>query len=117
MTTQNSPMQARRTPLPDGAAPPPKPTPEKPQGPYFGRRLEIDIAYFLLAGLAVITMQQFFGGGESHEKVVPYSEYRQLVLKGAGALAVAAGRGRRRPERSALGGCAGLCRPGRDGGG
>jgi cell division protease FtsH len=83
MTTSNDPMEARRAPLPGDGVQPPKPsdTPEKPQGPYFGRRLAIDIAYFVIAALAVIAMQQFFGG-EGHEKVVPYSEYRQLVAKG-----------------------------------
>ncbi len=53
-----------------------------PKGSDPGRRLAIDIAYFLLAALAVISMQQFFGRAE-HEKIVPYSEYQQLVEKGA----------------------------------
>lgn len=53
-----------------------------PKGSDPGRRVAIDIAYFLLAALAVISMQQFFGRAE-HEKIVPYSEYRQLVEKGA----------------------------------
>lgn len=79
---QDAPMQASRAPKPDAPRAPSDKLTEPPGKPDPGRRLALDIAYFLAAAFAIIGLQQFMGTGD-HNKVVPYSEYRQLVDKGA----------------------------------
>jgi cell division protease FtsH len=82
--SSDHPLQSSGPSEPAGARTPPRPgsPPDGPKEPFFGRRLALDIAYFLVAALAVVFIQQSMGSGE-HSKLVPFSEYRQLIAKGA----------------------------------
>ena len=50
--------------------------------PQIRRDFKFDILYFIGVGFAVLLLQQFWAGND-HSKTIPYSEYRQLVAKGA----------------------------------
>ena len=46
------------------------------------RDFRLDVLYFIGVGFAVLFLQQFWAGGD-HTKTIPYSEFRQLLDKGA----------------------------------